>query len=415
MFDIDYWLEILHTIKQNKSRSVLTAFGVFWGMFMFVVMTGSGSALKHGMDSIIEGFATNSCFVYDQQTTEPYKGFRKGRKWSIQNEDISLLSRSIPEIQDMTPILFGGQDVNNVVRGDKSGTYSIKGIYPGYNKIKENKLIYGRYINDIDIREKRKTCVIGERVSEVLFGRNVDPTGQYMMVKGIYFKVVGVTRNISQVYIGGRDEESVILPFTTMQQAFDMGNIVNFIAATAKPDIRVKAIEDKIKTILKKQHDIAPTDNAAVGSFNMEEQFTMFLYLEIGIAALIWIVSIGTLFAGGIGISNIMLITVRERTREIGIRRALGATPRRITLQIISESIVLTLMAGLSGLLFGVGLLALVGRILGTTDNFFQNPQISFSAAVNSLVVLLVIGTLAGLIPANRAMTIRPIEAIGEE
>jgi putative ABC transport system permease protein len=415
MFDLDRWQEIWYTIKHNKSRSVMTAFGVFWGMFMLVCMVGAGSALKNGMESTIDGFATNSCFVYDQQTTEPYKGFKKGRNWSIQNEDIPLLLKGVPEIQYLAPVLFGGQGSNNVVRKDKSGTFNIKGNYPSYNKIEENKLIYGRYINDIDIAEKRKTCVIGERVSEVLFGKNVNPVGQNVKVMGIYFQVVGVARSISQVNLGGRGEESVVLPFTTMQQAFNMGNKVHFISATAIPGVRVKVIEEKINQILKKQHNIAPTDKAAIGGFNIEEQFTMFLYLGIGIAVLIWIVGAGTLFAGGIGVSNIMLVTVRERTKEIGIRRALGATPRTIIRQIISESIVLTLIAGIAGLMLGVGLLSLVGLVLSQSDSFFQEPQISFAVAIVSLVILLVIGTLAGLVPANRAMTIKPIEAIREE
>lgn len=415
MFDLDRWQEIWSTITHNKSRSILTAFGVFWGMFMLVAMLGAGSAMKNGMNATIDGFATNSCFAYDQLTTEPYKGFRKGRSWSIVNEDIPLLLQNIPEIQYLAPVLFGGQDANNVVRNEKSGTYSIKGNYPDYNLIEANKLIYGRYINEIDISEKRKVCVIGERVNEVLFGNNVNPVGKNIKVKGIYFQVVGVARSVSQVNIGGRGEESVILPFTTMQQAFNMGNKVHFIAATAKPGIKVKVIEEKIKEILKKRHDIAPTDQAAIGGFNIEEQFTMFLYLGIGIAALIWIVGSGTLLAGGIGVSNIMLVTVRERTKEIGIRRALGATPRTIIRQIISESIVLTLIAGVAGLLFGVGLLAVVGMVLSHTDSFFKDPQISFGIAIIALVILLIIGVLAGLIPANHAMTIKPIEAIREE
>lgn len=415
MFDLDRWHEIWYTIKHNKSRSVLTAFGVFWGMFMLVAMVGAGSALRQGMAATIEGFATNSCFMYDQQTTEPYKGLRKGRNWTIQNEDIPLLISSVSEIQYLAPVLFGGQDANNVARGDKAGTWNIKGNYPSYNKIEENKMVYGRYINDIDIAEKRKACVIGERVSDVLFGKNVNPVGQDIKVKGIYFQVVGVARSISQVNLGGRGEESVVLPFTTMQQAFNMGNRVHFIAATAKPGIRVKVMEEKMRQVLQKQHDIAPTDNAAIGGFNIEEQFTMFLYLGIGIASLIWIVGAGTLFAGGIGVSNIMLVTVRERTREIGIRRALGATPRMIVTQILSESVVLTLMAGVSGLMFGVGLLSLVGWVLSKSDSFFQNPQISFGVAMVSLVIILIIGVLAGLLPANRAMTIKPIEAIREE
>jgi len=415
-FDLDRWQEIWMTITHNKSRSVLTAFGVFWGMFMLVVMVGAGVALKQGMNSQIEGFATNSCFVWSEQTSEPYKGLKKGRNWSMYNDDIPILINNIPEIQYLAPVLFGGgESTNNVTRNDKAGSYGIKGNYPVYNKIDESKMISGRYINDIDISEKRKVCVIGERVYEVLFPNNENAIGKNIKVNGIYFQVIGVARHTSNVNIGGNAQETVALPFSTMQQAFNEGNVVHFLAVTAQPGIKVKVIEDKIREVLKSRHNIAPDDKTAVGGFNIEDQFTMFLYLGIGIAALIWIVGLGTLFAGGIGVSNIMLVTVRERTKEIGIRRALGATPRNIITQILSESIVLTLIAGILGLMLGVGLLQIVGMALSQGDQFFKNPQISFAVGLGAMFILLVIGTLAGFIPANRAMSIKPIEAIREE
>jgi putative ABC transport system permease protein len=415
MFDLDRWQEIWLTITHNKLRSFLTAFGVFWGMFMLVVMVGAGVALQRGMSSQIEGFATNSCFVWEQQTSEPYKGFKKGRNWNLENSDIPLLINKIPEIQYLAPVLFGGGGTNNVTRNDKAGSYGVKGNYPSYNLIDESKMVYGRYINDIDIVEMRKVCVIGERVYQVLFPKDEDPIGKSIQVNGIYFQVVGVARHNSDVNIGGNAEESVVLPFSTMQQAFNQGNKVHFMAITAKPGIKVKVIEDKIHEVLKAKHNIAPNDKKAIGGFNIEDQFNMFLYLGIGIAVLIWVVGLGTLFAGAIGVSNIMLVTVRERTREIGIRRALGATPRNIIAQILSESIILTLIAGIAGLMVGVGLLSLVGMALSQGDQFFKDPQISFSVAIAAFFILLIIGTFAGFIPANRAMNIKPIEAIREE
>jgi len=415
MFDIDRWQEIWFTITHNKSRSVLTAFGVFWGMFMLVVMVGAGVALQRGMSSQIEGFATNSCFVWAEQTTEPYKGLKKGRNWNMENDDIALLINKIPEIQYLAPVLFGGNSTNNVTRNDKAGSYNVKGNFPSYNLIDESKMTYGRYINDIDISERRKVCVIGERVYQVLFPKDENPLGKNIQVNGIYFQVIGVARHTSSINIGGNAEESVILPFSTMQQAFNQGNKVHFMAVTAKPGIKVKVIEDRIHEVLKEKHNLSPLDKKAVGGFNIEDEFNMFLYLGIGIAALIWIVGLGTLFAGAIGVSNIMLVTVKERTKEIGIRRALGATPRDIIRQILSESIVLTLIAGVTGLMFGVGLLSLVGLALSHGDQFFKDPQISFTVALAALFILLVIGTFAGFIPANRAMNIKPIEAIREE
>ena len=414
-FDPDRWQEIWITITHNKSRSVMTAFGVFWGMFMLVVMVGAGVALEKGISSEIEGFATNSCFIWSEQTSVPYKGLKKGRYWNMYNEDIILLRQNIPEIQHIAPILFGGGQDNNVMRNDKSGTYSLKGNYPSYNLIDESKMIYGRYINDIDIAEKRKVCVIGERVYEVLFPGNEDPLGKNIQVNGVYFQVIGVSRHTSDVNIGGDAQETVVLPFTTMQQAFNQGNVVHFIAVTAMPGVKVKVIEDKIKAVLKNIHTISPDDKTAVGGMNIEDQFTMFLYLGIGIASLIWIVGLGTLLAGGIGVSNIMLVTVRERTKEIGIRRALGATPQNIIGQIISESVVLTMLAGIAGILLGVGLLHVVGILLSTGDQFFKDPQISFGVAIGALFILVVIGAFAGFLPANRALNIKPIEAIREE
>lgn len=415
IFDLDRWQEIWVTITHNKSRSFLTAFGVFWGMFMLVAMVGAGEALSKGMNSQIEGFATNSCFIWTELTSEPYKGLKKGRTWNMENEDIPVLFSKIPEIQYLAPVLFGGGGTNNVARNDKVGSFGVKGNYPSYNQIDESKMIYGRYINDIDIAEKRKVCVIGERVYEVLFPTKENPVGKSIKVNGIYFQVVGVTRHTSTVNIGGNAEETVVLPFSTMQQAFNQGNIIHFMAVTAQPGVKVKVVEDKIHEVLKSLHTISPDDETAVGGMNIEDQFTMFLYLGIGIASLIWVVGLGTLLAGGVGISNIMLVTVRERTKEIGIRRALGATPRNIITQILSESIVLTLIAGVAGLMFGVGLLQIVSILLSQGDQFFKDPQISFGVAIGALFILLVIGTFAGFLPANRAMSIKPIEAIREE
>ena len=415
VFDIDRWQEIWITITSNKSRSFLTAFGVFWGIFMLVLMVGAGNALKTGIFSQIEGFATNSVFFMAERTTEPYKGFRKGRVWNMTNSDLPIIRNRVDDLQYMSPVLFGGGNGDkNVVRGDKGGSYLVKGCYPEYDLIEKSKMLYGRYVNDIDISEKRKVCVIGERVYEVLF-HGEDPVGKQIRVNGIYFQVIGVARSTSGVSIGGNTAETVVLPFTTMQQAFNQGNVIHFLAATAKPGVAVKSIQDDITEILKQQHQISPEDKEAVFSMNIEEQFKMFNNLEIGITLIIWIVGIGTLLAGAVGVSNIMLVTVRERTKEIGIRRALGATPNNIIGQILSESVVLTVLAGIGGVMLGVGLLSAVGVALSQGDQFFKDPQISFSMAIGSLIVLIVVGMLAGLIPAQRAMMIKPVEAIAEE
>ncbi|MDD3356454.1 MAG: ABC transporter permease [Dysgonamonadaceae bacterium] len=416
MFDLDRWYEIWITITHNKSRSFLTAFGVFWGMFMLVVMIGAGNGLSNSINSQIEGFASNSAFFSAQQTTVPYKGFQKGRSWNMLNSDIPIIEDRVNELEYISPILFsGGGGNDNVVRNDKAGSYMVKGTYPVYDKIERSIMEYGRYINDIDIAEKRKVCILGTRVYEVLFNKGENPLGKQVKVNGIYFTVIGVARKTSNVSIGGDSEETVVLPFTSMQQAFNQGNIIHFLAATVQPKVKVRIIQDKIVQTLKEIHQISPDDKDAVFNMNIEEQFNMFNNLGIGIALLIWIVGLGTLFAGAVGVSNIMLVTVRERTKEIGIRRALGATPRNIIGQILSESIVLTVLAGIGGIVLGVGLLTATGIVLSQGDQFLKDPQISFYIAMVALIILVVIGTFAGFIPAQRAMMIKPIEAIGEE
>ena len=416
MFDLDRWYEIWITITHNKSRSFLTAFGVFWGMFMLVVMIGAGNGLSKGINSQIEGFASNSVFFQSKQTSIPYKGFQKGRSWNMLNSDMPIIEDRVNELEYLSPILFSGGANDNVVRNENAGTYLVKGCYPVYDKIERSIMEYGRYINDIDIAENRKVCILGTRVYEVLFNKGENPLGKQVKVNGIYFTVIGVARKTSNASIGGDPEETVVLPFTSMQQAFNQGNIIHFLAATAKPGVKVRVIQDKIVQTLKEIHQIAPEDKEAVFNMNIEEQFNMFNNLGIGIAMLIWIVGLGTLFAGAVGVSNIMLVTVRERTKEIGIRRALGATPRDIIGQILSESIVLTVLAGIGGIVVGVGVLIATDIVMSAgEDQFLKDPQISFYIAMVTLVILVVIGTFAGFIPAQRAMMIKPIEAISEE
>ena len=418
IFDLDRWQEIWMSITKNKFRSVLTGFGVFWGMFMLVVMVGAGIALQRGMLQQIEGFATNSYFVSANRTSEAYKGFQKGRNWQMTNQDIAILESKIPEIQYISPILFGGSSGsgNNTFRGENGGSFSSKGVFPDYNEIDRAKINKGRFINDIDNQEGRKVCVIGQRVYEVLFDKGEDPIGEFIQMNGIYFQVIGVMEQLgSGVNIGGNIEEMVVLPFYTQQKAFGLGDEIHLLAITAKAGKSVKVIEKKVLDELKKQHFIAPTDDAAFWSINLEEQFNMFFYLGIGIASLIWIVGLGTLAAGGIGVSNIMLVTVRERTKEIGIKRALGATPRDIVSQIMTESVIITLIAGVAGIMLGVGILEIVSILLESSEQFFRNPQISFTVAMASLAIILAIGVFAGYLPARRAIKIKAIEAIRQE
>jgi putative ABC transport system permease protein len=417
IFDLDRFQEIWVTITRNKVRSFLTGFGVFWGIFMLMIMLGAGNGLQHGMMEGIEGFATNSCFMGAEQTSVPYKGFQKGRSWNIHNRDIDILLHSVPEIDCLSPVLFGGRSDNNVVYNDNSGSYNIRGLNANYIRIEQQRMSFGRFINEIDVLQSRKVCVIGLKVYEELFPTRGNPIGHYIRIKGIYYQVVGVSSGVSNISIGGRSDESIVVPFTTMQRINNQGDVIHMFAATAKPGIPVKEMETKMKEILKSNNNVAPSDTQAIWGFNLEEEFNIFKYLFLGISILIWIVGSGTLIAGIIGVSNIMMVTVKERTKEIGIRRALGAKPRTIIGQIMSESLVLTAIAGLLGLCFGVLCLNLadVYWLRDAEDVFLSNPMVPFNTAVYSTVILLICGLFAGSIPAARALRIKAIDAIREE
>jgi len=419
MFDIDKWEEIWITITRNKTRSIFTAFGVFWGILMLTILLGTGNGLENGMKSEIEGLATNSCFFFAERTTVPYKGFKKGREWNMKNSDIKIILANIPEIKYLAPMLFGNKSDNNTVRGDLAGTFNVRGCYPDYAHVEEQKILYGRYINDVDIQDKRKVCFIGKNVYNELFKPGENPIGQVIRSNGIYYTVIGVGSGLTNIQIGGRSDDMVILPFSTMQSAYNLGDVIHFMAVVAQDNVDASYVEKEVKKILKSQNNISPDDERAVGSFNISEMFKMFNYLFLGIRILIWIVGLGTLLAGAIGISNIMLVSVNERTKEIGIRRALGAKPKDIIVQIINESLVLTAIAGFVGLSLGVGILAFFDNLINNMPPgngiFLRNIMIKFDVAILASVVIIVVGILAGLLPAWRAMQIKPIEALSEE
>ncbi len=428
MFDRDRWQEIFSAIKKNKLRSALTAFGVFWGIFMLVVMIGSGNGLKNGVYEGVKDFATNSAFVWSKNTTVAYKGFKRGRDWSFTNRDIKTLKDQVPELDIIAPRLSGWKlnRGENVVRDEKSAAFSINGDYPSYQKIDPSTMVFGRFINDNDTKLKRKVCILGERVYEVMFDKenNEDPVGKYLRINGVYFMVVGVFRSKNpKINIGSDKKESIYLPFTTMQHTFNYGDRVHYFAMTAKKGHEVAHVLDKVVAVLKKQHKISPDDEEAVGNFNLEKEVKTIGYVFLGIDLLIWIVGIGTLIAGAVGVSNIMLVIINERTKEIGIQRAIGAGPKVIIGQIISESVFLTTVAGFVGLAFGTMVLSLVSMLINQANAaggseekvFFINPEIGIFIAVSALAILIITGVLAGLIPARKAVKIKPIEALRHE
>ncbi len=415
-FDIDRLQEIWETITRNKVRSLLTGFGVFWGIFMLMIMLGSGSGFENGMMKWFDNVATNTTILWSDRTGEPYKGFQKDRSWNMRNRDIIAARKNIPEIEIIAPVIWGARGAGNVVRDERAGSYTIIGFYPDYEKVEKQPLKYGRFINELDIRNKRKVCVIGMDVYQNLFRSDENPLGNYIRINGIYYQVVGVTSTTGHSPFDGRPAEQIALPFTTLQQVGNIGDIVHNIRAVAKDGVDVAFVEERIKEILRTQNSISPTDTQAIGSFNMANWVNANRAIFLGIRALIWIVGIGTLLAGIVGISNIMMVTVKERTREIGVRRALGATPKVILIQILSESLLLTSIAGILGLCLGTGVMAVVNSTIENVPDIpLSNTVIPFSAAVVSLAVLLVSGLFAGVIPAWRALQIKAIDAIREE
>ena len=419
MFDLDLWKEILSALKKNRLRSFMTAFGVFWGIFMLIIMSGAGKALENGVLDGVRAFATNSAFFWTERTSVPHKGFQRGRHWNYENADIQYLRDNVKEIEYLSPRLFGFQQTgDNTVRGERTGAFSVFGDYPDYFKIDQWTPVKGRLINQIDILQERKVCVIGERVVEVMFDKEEDPIGKYLKVSGVYFQVVGVIHPETRInFGGGKKEETIIIPFSTMQTAYNYGDVVHFFSVTSHKGYKVSELEEKLKRILKERHKIAPEDMQAIGSFNIEKEFVKFNALFVGIQVLTWIVGIGTLLAGVIGVSNIMLVIIKERTQEIGIQRAIGATPATVIKHIVAESVFLTVMAGYIGLSLGVGVLELLNRILEASEGemFFRNPEVNLTMDLSALGVLVISGIIAGLIPAKRAVSIKPIDAIRDE
>ena len=414
--DIDSYREILDTLTRNKSRSFLTGFGVFWGVFMLVALMGGGKGLKEQLDKNFEGFAQNTVMIWSQQTTKAYKGFRKGRWWSMEYKDIDRLKQQVPEIDAVAPILFSSwRGSNTAYYGDQKTTPRIQGTVPDLLKIIEPKLYYGRFLNEMDIREHRKVCVIGKKIYKDLFKEGGDPCGKKIRVDSTYYEVIGVDYSSGNININGRAEEKITIPITMMQAAFNRGNQVDLIAATGRPGVVMSKITPRIRETIARAHFVDPTDEEGCGVFNTELMFQMINNLFKGVNILIWLVGLGTLLAGAIGVSNIMMVTVRERTTEIGIRRAIGATPKMILSQITSESIVLTLVAGMSGILFAVMILQML-EMYNTEDGIIETHfQVGFWTAIFCAFVVSSLGVLAGLAPAARAMSIKPVDAMRDE
>lgn len=418
MFDLDRWEEIWQTINRNRKRSIMTAFGVFWGIFMLTIMMGAGLGLKRLMYSSFGSMAVNSCFYWGGQTSLPYKGLPSGRRWSLENEDMAAIKTQVPGVKNVAGIIWGS--TYKFSRKDKKGDYQLMGYTPEFQEISPQTLRFGRYINDIDMAQQRKVCVITEQVWEELFPNRENPVGQTIRMNNMYLTVVGVCippRNGVQF----QGPTSVLIPFSTLQKMYNKGNKFDGMAVAAYDNWDIKEVEENVKKVFQARHTLSPDDNKAVQGFNLGDLFNKFSGLFSGISILTWIVGTGTLLAGIVGVSNIMLVTVRERTQEIGIRRALGAKPRTIISQIMSESFVLTFVSGIFGLALAIGILSLAETLLSSLTTTPEggglqiNTQISFGLALGSTGILILGSLLAGILPANRALSIKPVDAIREE
>jgi putative ABC transport system permease protein len=403
--------ELLFTLRQNKLRTLLTAFGVFWGIFMLVFMLGAGKGMQNGVYDGFGGEVMDFIIVYTGATSVAHNGMGLGRYIQLNQEDIKAIKQQVPNVRFISAENQNGGAT--ITYEKKMGNFAVHGVPDDYFKIKESiPFTLGRKPNPFDQQDSRKICELGSAVVEKIFGKDVDPIGKEIRVNGVVMKVVGVFHDKGN---RGRDSERIYIPDTTYQKVFGNGNRVQSIWLRPVEGTDGFELEKKVIELLQRRHSVSSEDKRAVRSFNMAEPAKMVKGLFFGINFIIWFVGLGTLAAGIVGISNIMIITVKERTREIGIRKALGATPKNIIGTLLMESILVTTVAGYAGMVLGVGFWELVAFALRAFEvklEFFKNPEVDFQVAITSIILLVVVGALAGLVPALKAARIMPIEAM---
>jgi putative ABC transport system permease protein len=410
---LDAWQEIVVSLKRHKLRTLMTAFGVFWGIFMLLLLLGAGKGIEKGVYADFGDITRNSFFMWGRQTQIPYKGLKPGRLIRLTNEDIKAIEQTISNTHDIVPA--HSLDPQMVSYGDKNGKFDITGISEEAIHLRPLFMRAGRFLNAPDLKEKRKVAVIGRHLKEILFGKQT-PIGLYININSVLFQVVGVydLRTAS----GDEDElKKIYIPITTLQRVFHRGHFIDWFGMIVAKQINVSEVELKVKNFLKQRHKIAPQDLAAIGSWNAGKEFSKLQSLFRGIRVFVWLVGAGTILAGMVGVSNVMMIDVKERTREIGIRKALGATPFSIIRQILQESILITAVSGYMGLTASVLIIEATAHLMDKfhlESTYFHHPEINFSAAVTAIVILVITGAIAGFIPARQAAAINPIEALKE-
>jgi len=411
IFDWDKWQEIFETMKKNKLRTFLTGFSVAWGIFMLIILLGSGYGLENGVKKAFEGDAANTLWINPGQTTTAYKGMKEGRIIQFTNEDYDLLKQEIPYIDKISARLNVWQD-NTISYKKEYGNYDIIACHPGYGYYETLDIIEGRFINDDDVSQFRKSVIIGMPVRDALF-KGESPLGKYIQVSGVPFKVTGVFKDSG----GDRDMQRVYIPISTAQRVFNFGNRI-FTIGIVTEDIGLDESNEMVngvRQILSQKYKFDPEDQRAVFVWNNLQEYLKLMNLFASIRLFIWIIGIGTIIAGVVGVSNIMMIVVKERTQEIGIRKSMGATPWSIITLILLESVLITSFAGYIGLVMGVGLLEIISPLFENADTFFKNPEVNIVTALGATAVMIVSGVLAGFIPARKAAAINPIEALRYE
>jgi len=411
LFDSDTWQEIYGSIRKNKVRTMITIIGVLWGIFLLVVLLGAARGMENGFNKLFGNFATNSVFVWTQSTDTPFKGFQEGRRFRLTMNDIEVLKS---EYSDEIKLLAPRNQTNNlIVHNFKSGNFRVSGDYPVLDQIQKKKLLYGRFINENDILSIAKVVVISEDMYIQLFDKGEMPIGTYIKINSINYKVVGVYEPSNTINFDG---DSAYIPFTTFRKVYNTANKVDWMMITANEGTNIEQMEKDVLLTLKGLHKVHPDDKRAFGSVNLGKEIGKVTGFLTGMQFLTWFVGIATLIAGVFAIGNILLITVKERTKEIGIRRALGATPKSIRQQIILESVFLTTVAGMLGIIFGSSVLYLIDSIASNSEDVpLINPTVNIPIIFIAFTTLIVLGTLIGLIPAHMATIVKPIEALREE
>src|SRR5665647_1642142 len=418
MFDVDIWQEIFSTIRKNKLRTFLTGFSVAWGIFMLMVLLGSGNGLSNGVKSEFADNAINVMWMWTGETSIPYNGLKEGRPVKFNNQDYDFLTTKSKEVEKVSSRYYLPSDIL-FAYGKEYGSFETSTCYPSLKEMENINLSSGRFINDLDLLEFRKVAVIGDEIWKALF-KEEDPIGKYIRIGGVPFNVIGVTKDKKRA----EKNRSAYMPFSTAQRIFNGGDRVHTFTVTSKMVQTVEeaeAINEKVRLDMANRHSFDPKDKRAMGSFNMLTEYIRTMKIFQAINLFVWIIGIGTLIAGIVGVSNIMLILVKERTKESGIRKAIGATPFSVISLVLLESVLITTVAGYIGLVMGVGLMELINLVLeqataGGADNvFFKNPTVDFSTAVSATLILILSGALAGYFPSKRAASVTPIEALRDE